>query len=66
MLASFVDDLPMVKLLLENGANINARDKNGYTAVDYARSNTPSQSVALLSWLQEFDNMSSDDRSSSP
>ena len=38
MLAALNDYLDMAEMLINNGANIDAKDDNGYTPYDYARS----------------------------
>ena len=49
MMASYSGHLAIVKLLLERGADATIRDKDGWTALDYARQKGKSEVVALLS-----------------
>jgi ankyrin repeat protein len=42
------EKLPIVELLLANGANINAKDENGMTAFDYAQKNNYTTIVEYL------------------
>lgn len=51
MLAAASCDIPLVELLLENKANINAQDSNGYTVLDYVRINPSTETQSLLDWL---------------
>ena len=47
--AAWNGSLASATRLLEGGADLTLRDKNGKTALDYARSNGKSEVVALLS-----------------
>ena len=48
-LAAWYGNLASATRLLEGGADLTLRDKNGKTALDYARSRGNSEVVALLS-----------------
>lgn len=54
MLACTTQDLPLINLLLENGADIHAQDDDGHTAVDYVRMNPSFEAQGLLKWLEEY------------
>lgn len=53
MEAAWNKDYETVKTLLELGANINAKDDNGMTALDYARQEQAEDIVELLTSYQE-------------
>ncbi len=42
------DSAPVVRLLLEGGADPRHRDRRGKTALDYARAQNAQRSIALL------------------
>ncbi|HME58834.1 MAG TPA: ankyrin repeat domain-containing protein, partial [Terracidiphilus sp.] len=48
ILAAGNGDLEIVKLLLEKGANIEAKDSDGYTALERAESKDMTEAAALL------------------
>ncbi len=54
MLACITYDLPLINLLLENGADIRAQDNDGHTAADYVRANPSLEAQGLLKWLEEY------------
>jgi len=47
--------MPMVRYLVENGANIHAEDKRGFTPLDWAEMNesTYNDSVDVAKYLRE-------------
>ena len=50
MYAAAYNQDEIVKLLLENGANINLKDNNGYTALDFAKR---SNSITIVDILKQ-------------
>ena len=48
MLPSYYGDYKMVKYLIESGADINAKDKNGWTALMFAARNGYDKIAQLL------------------
>lgn len=55
-LAAVHDDVALVTLLAERGADINAQDKNGYTALMHlAKSNTDGDAQLSIMYLKKFE-----------
>ena len=53
MLAASFNDIDMIKYLIENGANINDRDKFGMNALDYAAKLGQKKAVKFLESLEK-------------
>ena len=52
MNACIMNNTELVKLLLENGADINAKDKNGDTALDLASINENNENNEIIKILE--------------
>lgn len=48
MLAARYNKVEILKLLLEKGANTNAKDERGYTALQYAQLSNATDAIAIL------------------